>query len=303
MKLHFIVDQPNPAANGFFGDVKSWFVIGGNIISLNTPAQQGRCHHCGDQHHKKNDGVQVVFEDANGNTDGSEDKTHFASWNHSDSNDQLVCVGAHRAECGKHFSGNGNRRQNASDNQHVAVKELGDVGVNANLHKEHGDKDASQYCKVACNAIVMFGACQCSASNECTDDWCELRTAGSSRECKGDSRGYNTNCRGRCGSNTHPFQNSRKNNKANSASNNKEANSKANGADQACNVNRSLLNNSRDNGEDDEPQHIVGNGCPKNNSSLGRRQCFEVSKHACCNANACGGKSSTQEQGCVQRLA
>ena len=226
-----------------------------------------------------------------------EDQPDLAARNHADADEQLVAGPAEHARRGHELAEHRDKEQHRGDPEHLAVGEGFEVDVDTDLEEEHGDQQVPDGSQLAAYAVGGVRARQREAGHERTDDRRQVgrvRKLGASASVKPSASATNV-----------PAERLWRRIPANSGgairrptavaiTTNPIATSRDLG--DADGRHAAFGDDARDDSEDDEADHVVGDRGAEHSARFDRCERTEVAEHPRSDADARGRQCRADEQ-------
>ena len=269
--------------------------------SSNLEGEQRRRYESRNQDHCQDRCINVALDDPLAQTDTGEDQADLTARNHSEANEESVrgCSGG--TNSGHDFANNTNSNQRRRHTDHGRFHELLDVGINADLQKEHRDKQVSYGLQFPLDTRRNGAPAKRQTSDESAHDGGQFRHGGQlgDSEREGQSQSHERAARTRQSINLR--KNLRNQQRPKHGGNHQEPKRRPDDADQSDEGKRAIAGGDAHNdGQNDQPDHIVGHGRAQNRAGLDRGQGTEVTEDASSNADRGGGQGRTNEKRLVR---
>ena len=223
-------------------------------------------------------------------------KPDLAARDHADADEQPVARAAEQPGRGHELADDGDGEQHGGDAEHLPVGHRLDVGVDADLEEEHGDEQVPDRRQLAADAVRGRRAGEREAGDERADD---RREVGQVRELgereREREREHDERARGTAVAPDQREQR-RREPQADRSRDHDEADRDERDLEDADRRDAAFGDDARDDGEDHEAEHVVGDRRTEHGARFDRRERAEVAEHARGDADARRGQRGADEQ-------
>ena len=257
--------------------------------------QQRWGHQRRQQDHDQQRAVLVGVEDSVGQTDRREDKTDLAAGDHPQPDQQPVGSASPHGPPGDQLAGHSDDGHHQGHPDHRGLGHCLEVGVHADADEEDRDEQVRHGAEIGRDPLVLIGPTQRQARHERTDDERELGLIGQLGE-RDHEREAGDHCgRARRGELPDDAEHPRDHKHADDAGAHQEQHRKPQRFRHGSDADIAAGDHLHDDGEDDQAQHVIGDGGPEHDPGLDRGECAEVSEHSCRDAHAGRGERGAEE--------